>query len=38
MGVKGMDTLVGELMDIGEELILEMPVVVFGLYGCPNNI
>ena len=31
MGGQGMDTLVGELVDIGEELIPELPEMLFGL-------
>ena len=31
MGVKGMDTVIRELEDIGEEFIIEVPVMVLGL-------
>ena len=33
MGIQGMDTLIRELADIGEEFVPEMQVVVFSLYG-----
>ena len=33
-----MNSLIEELTDIGEEFILEMPVVVFSLYGCPDSV
>ena len=33
-----METLVGELADIGEKFILEMPEMLISLYGSTNGI
>ena len=38
LGISGMDTLIGDLADVREEFILEIPLMVFGFYGCPDSI
>ena len=38
MGRQGLDTLIGELVDVKEELIPEVPEVLLGLSGCPDGI
>ena len=37
-GGQGMDTLIGELVDIGEEFILEVLLVLLRLDSCLNGI
>ena len=38
VGIQDMDTFIGELVDIQEEFILEVPEVVIGHDWCPNSI
>ena len=38
MGRQGMDTLTGELEDVGERLILEMPEMLISFYSSANGI
>ena len=37
-GGQGIDTLTGELMDVGEEFILEVPEMLLRLDNCPDGI
>ena len=38
MGGQGMDTLTGELADIGEKSIPEMPEMILGFYSIADGI